>query len=129
MIFQHSCDNPDSGDGQGTIRLLQDEPTFSDLLTHNNGPFEEEPLDRLFNSTEKRLARMLFLLADFGKVGQPDPVIPKISQETLAEIIGTTRSRVDFFMTKFRKLGLIDSCLPDNGEAERDNYVNENRVR
>jgi CRP/FNR family cyclic AMP-dependent transcriptional regulator len=118
MSFQLSCDNPDSGDRHGTIRLLQDEPTFSDLLSHNNIPLEEEPLDKLFNSTEKRLARMLFLLADFGKEGQPDPVIPKISQETLAEIIGTTRSRVDFFMTKFRKLGLIDSC-PPNREADR----------
>jgi hypothetical protein len=111
MSFQPSCGNHDSGDGQGTIRLLQDEPTFSDLLSHNNVPLEEEPLERLFNSTEQRLARILFLLADFGKEGEPDPVISKISQETLAEIIGTTPSRVDFFMTKFRRLGLIDSYL------------------
>jgi CRP/FNR family transcriptional regulator, cyclic AMP receptor protein len=65
-------------------------------------------VDQLFNSSEKRLARLLLLLANFGKDGKPEPIIAKISQETLAEMIGTTRSRVSFFMNKFRRLGLID---------------------
>ena len=65
-------------------------------------------VDQLFNSSEKRLARLLLLLANFGKEGRPEPIIAKVSQETLAEMIGTTRSRVSFFMNKFRKLGLID---------------------
>ena len=69
---------------------------------------EADLVDQLFNSSEKRLARLLLLLANFGKEGTPEPVIAKISQETLAEMIGTTRSRVSFFMNKFRKLGLID---------------------
>jgi CRP-like cAMP-binding protein len=69
---------------------------------------EADLVDQLFNSSEKRLARMLLLLANFGKEGAPEPVIAKISQETLAEMIGTTRSRVSFFMNKFRKLGFID---------------------
>ena len=69
---------------------------------------EADLVDQLFNSSEKRLARLLLLLANFGKEGQPEPVIAKISQETLAEMIGTTRSRVSFFMNKFRKLGFID---------------------
>ena len=69
---------------------------------------EEDLVDQLFNSSEKRLARILLLLANFGKEGQPEPIIAKISQETLAEMIGTTRSRVSFFMNKFRELGLID---------------------
>ena len=69
---------------------------------------EEDLVDQLFNSSEKRLARMLLLLANFGKEGKPEPVIAKISQETLAEMIGTTRARVSFFMNKFRKLGFID---------------------
>ena len=68
----------------------------------------EAELDQLFNSSEKRLARALLLLANFGKDGRPEPIIAKVSQETLAEMIGTTRSRVSFFMNKFRKLGLID---------------------
>jgi CRP/FNR family cyclic AMP-dependent transcriptional regulator len=101
-----SCKTPESHGGQGMIHMLQDAPAFSDLLSRHI-PFEEEPLDRLFNSTEKRLARMLLVLANFEKEGQAQPVIPKISQETLAEIIGTTPSRVNFFMNKFRKLGLI----------------------
>jgi len=65
-------------------------------------------VDQLFNSSEKRLARVLLLLANFGKEGKPEPVIPKMSQETLAEIVGTTRSRVSFFMNRFRKMGFID---------------------
>jgi CRP-like cAMP-binding protein len=69
---------------------------------------EEDLIDQLFNSSEKRLARVLLLLANFGKEGKPEPVIANISQETLAEMIGTTRSRVSFFMNKFRKLGFID---------------------
>ena len=73
-----------------------------------NSRVEEDLVDQLFNSSEKRLARTLLLLANFGKEGPPDPIIAKVSQETLAEIIGTTRSRVSFFMNKFRKLGLID---------------------
>ena len=70
--------------------------------------FEADLVDQLFNSSEKRLARVLLLLANFGKIGEPQTVIPKISQETLAEIIGTTRSRVSFFMNRFRKMGFID---------------------
>jgi CRP/FNR family cyclic AMP-dependent transcriptional regulator len=112
MNIQCPSGNPDLGDTQGTIRILQDEPTFSDVLSNNTISLEEDPLDRLFNSTEQRLARILFLLADLGKQGQSDSVIAKISQETLAEIIGTTRSRIDFFMTKFRGLGLIDAGPP-----------------
>jgi CRP/FNR family cyclic AMP-dependent transcriptional regulator len=69
---------------------------------------EEDLVDQLFNSSEKRLARVLLLLANFGKEGRPEPILAKISQETLAEMIGTTRSRVSFFMNKFRQLGLID---------------------
>jgi CRP/FNR family cyclic AMP-dependent transcriptional regulator len=73
-----------------------------------NGRIEEDLIDQLFNSSEKRLARLLLLLANFGKEGQPVPIIGKISQETLAEMIGTTRARVSFFMNKFRKLGFIE---------------------
>jgi CRP/FNR family cyclic AMP-dependent transcriptional regulator len=93
------------------IRVLHEEPTFSELflsyLLSRNMRLEEDLVDQLFNSSEKRLARVLLLLANFGKEGKPEPVIPKISQETLAGIIGTTRSRVSFFMNKFRKLGFI----------------------
>jgi CRP/FNR family cyclic AMP-dependent transcriptional regulator len=95
-----------------TVRVLHDEPNFSELfLSHllsRNIRLEEDLVDQLFNSSEKRLARVLLLLANFGKPGKPEPVIAKISQETLAEIIGTTRARVSFFMNKFRKLGLIE---------------------
>jgi CRP-like cAMP-binding protein len=77
------------------------------LLTRNIR-YEEDLVDQLFNSSEKRLARMLLLLAHFGKGEQPESVIPKISQETLAEMVGTTRSRVNFFMNRFRKLGFVD---------------------
>jgi CRP/FNR family cyclic AMP-dependent transcriptional regulator len=94
------------------IQVLHDESAFSELflahLLSRNIRLEEDLVDQLFNSSEKRLARVLLLLANFGEEGQPEPVIPKISQETLAKIIGTTRARVSFFMNKFRKLGLID---------------------
>lgn len=94
------------------IRVLHDEPDFSELfITHlltRNIRIEEDLVDQLFNSSEKRLARILLLLANFGKEGRPDEVIPNISQETLAEMIGTTRSRVSFFLNKFRKLGFIE---------------------
>ena len=79
MSSKHSCDNPDSGDRQGTIRLLQDEPTFSDPLSHDI-PLEKEPLDRFFNSTEKRVAQMLLLLAELREGRPPDQVSPKTSQ-------------------------------------------------
>jgi CRP/FNR family cyclic AMP-dependent transcriptional regulator len=94
------------------LRALQDEPSFSGMfVTHllsRNIKIEEDLVDQLFNSSEKRLARVLLLLANFGKEGQPQPVIPKITQETLANIVGTTRSRVSFFMNRFRKLGFIE---------------------
>jgi CRP-like cAMP-binding protein len=94
------------------VRALQDDPAFSELflqhLLTRNIRIEEDLVDQLFNSSEKRLARVLLLLANFGKEGKPEPVIPKMSQETLAEIVGTTRSRVSFFMNKFRKLGFIE---------------------
>ncbi len=94
------------------IRVLHDEPAFSEMfvsyLLSRNMRIEEDLVDQLFNSSEKRLARVLLLLAHFGKEGKPEPVIAKISQETLAEMIGTTRSRVSFFMNKFRKLGFIE---------------------
>jgi len=93
-------------------RVLQDEPTFSQMfVTHilaRNERIQEDLVDQLFNSTEKRLARILLLLANFGKSGKPEPILAKISQETLAEMIGTTRSRVSHFMNKFRKLGFIN---------------------
>jgi CRP-like cAMP-binding protein len=97
---------------QAMIRLLRQEPAFSELfMTHllsRNIRIEEDLMDQLFNSSEKRLARILLLLANFGKEAKPEPLIAKISQETLAEMIGTTRSRVSFFMNKFRKLGFIE---------------------
>src|SRR4029450_4077085 len=77
-------------------------------LLDRNGRIEEDLVDQLFNSSEKRLARLLLLLANFGKQGKPEPIPGKISQEMLAEMIGTTRSRVSFFMNKFRKLGFIE---------------------
>ena len=93
-------------------RLLHDEPAFSEIflsyLLSRTIRIEEDLIDQLFNSSEKRLARVLLLLAHFGKEGKPEPVIAKISQETLAEMIGTTRSRVSFFMNKFRKMGFIE---------------------
>jgi CRP/FNR family transcriptional regulator, cyclic AMP receptor protein len=94
------------------IRVLHDEPRFSEIfISHllvRNIRVEEDLVDQLFNSSEKRLARLLLLLANFGKEGRPEPIIAKISQETLAEMIGTTRSRVSFFMNKFRRLGFVD---------------------
>ena len=105
-------------DKSDTVRVLHDEPAFSEMFLHyllsRNIRIEEDLVDHLFNSSEKRLARVLLLLANFGKEGKPETVIPKISQETLAEIIGTTRSRVSFFMNRFRKLGFITY----NGQLE-----------
>jgi CRP/FNR family transcriptional regulator, cyclic AMP receptor protein len=99
-------------DKKSMIEVLHREHAFSDLfvayLLARNIRYEEDLVDQLFNSSEKRLARILLLLAHFGKEGQPETVIPKISQETLAEMIGATRSRVSFFMNRFRKLGFVD---------------------
>jgi CRP/FNR family cyclic AMP-dependent transcriptional regulator len=93
------------------VRVLRDEPAFSQMFVSHilarSARIEEDLVDQLFNSTEKRLARLLLLLANFGKEGRPEPIIAKISQETLAEMIGTTRSRVSHFMNKFRQLGFI----------------------
>lgn len=92
--------------------ILREQPAFSEtFITHlltRNIRIEEDLVDQLFNSSEKRLARTLLLLANFGKEGRPEEVIPTISQATLAEMIGTTRSRVSFFLNKFRKLGFIE---------------------
>jgi CRP-like cAMP-binding protein len=92
-------------------RLIRAEPAFSEMFMEHvlarTIRVEEDLVDQLFNSSEKRLARLLLLLANFGKDEKPEPVIAKISQETLAEMIGTTRARVSFFMNKFRKLGFI----------------------
>ena len=108
---------------EAMITLLRTEPKFSELfmayLLRRNSRVEEDLIDQLFNSSEKRLARLLLLLAHFGKEGSPQPIKPAISQETLAEMIGTTRSRVSFFMNKFRKLGLIDY----NGQIEVHNSL------
>jgi CRP-like cAMP-binding protein len=97
---------------ENIIRVIHEEPAFAELfishLLHRNRRVEEDLVDQLFNSSEKRLARTLLLLANFGREGEPEPILAKISQETLAEMIGTTRSRVSGFMNKFRKLGLID---------------------
>ena len=93
-------------------RVIHEEPAFAELviahLLARNSRVEEDLVDQLFNSSEKRLARLLLLLANFGKEGRPEPILAKISQETLAEMIGTTRSRVSHFMNKFRELGLIE---------------------
>src|ERR1700686_2305434 len=93
-------------------RVIHEEPAFAELfiahLLARNLRVEEDLVDQLFNSSEKRLARVLLLLANYGKESRPEPVIAKISQETWAEIVGTTRSRVSFFMNRFRKLGFID---------------------
>jgi CRP/FNR family transcriptional regulator, cyclic AMP receptor protein len=93
------------------VRVIHQEPAFSEMfIAHLLGRtlrVEADLVDQLFNSSEKRLARLLLLLANFGKDGKPEPMIAKISQETLAEMIGTTRSRVSFFMNKFRKLGFV----------------------
>ncbi len=119
------------------IAMLHQEPKFSELfmsyLLTRNSRIEEDLIDQLFNSSERRLARLLLLLANFGKAGSPQPINPNISQETLAEMIGTTRSRVSFFMNKFRKLGfisyngkievhnsLLSAVLHDKPQIERD---------
>jgi CRP-like cAMP-binding protein len=99
-------------DKKAMMRAIHREHAFSDMfvayLLARNIRYEEDLVDQLFNSSEKRLARILLLLAHFGKEGTPQTVVPKISQETLAEMIGTTRSRVSFFMNRFRKLGFVD---------------------
>jgi CRP/FNR family transcriptional regulator, cyclic AMP receptor protein len=99
-------------DKKSMMDVLHREQTFSDMfvayLLTRNIRYEEDLVDQLFNSSEKRLARVLLLLAHFGKEGKQETVIPKMSQEMLAEMIGTTRSRVSFFLNRFRKLGLID---------------------
>jgi CRP/FNR family cyclic AMP-dependent transcriptional regulator len=124
------------------IALLHDELNFSELfmayLLTRNSRIEEDLIDQLFNSSEKRLARLLLLLANFGKQGSPQPINPNINQETLAEMIGTTRSRVSFFMNKFRKLGfisyngkievhnsLLSAVLHDKPEIKRDKSTSE----
>jgi CRP-like cAMP-binding protein len=93
------------------VRLLHREPEFAELFTayllSRNVRIEEDLVDQLFNSSEKRLARVLLLLAHFGKESRPESVIPKVSQETLAAMVGTTRSRVSYFMNRFRKMGFI----------------------
>ncbi len=104
-------------------RVIHDEPAFSEMFVSHilarNARIEEDLVDQLFNSTEKRLARVLLLLANFGKEGRPEPILAKISQETLAEMIGTTRSRVSHFMNKFRELGFINY----NGHLEVHNSL------
>src|ERR1700686_1589399 len=105
-------------DKKSMMEVLHEEHAFSDMfvayLLTRNIRYEEDLVDQLFNSSEKRLARMLLMLARFGKEGVPETVSPRISQETLAEMVGTTRSRVSFFMNRFRKLGFIDY---DGGSA------------
>lgn len=99
-------------DRKAMLRVLHDEPKFSEMfilfLLNRNLRTQEDLVDQLFNSSEKRLARILLLLANFGKEAKPETILPQISQETLAEMVGTTRSRVSTFMNKFRRLGLID---------------------
>jgi CRP/FNR family cyclic AMP-dependent transcriptional regulator len=108
---------------EAMLAALRDEPKFSEMfmayLLTRNSRIEEDLIDQLFNSSERRLARTLLLLANFGKEGSRQPISPNISQETLAEMIGTTRSRVSHFMNKFRKLGLIDY----NGHIEVHNSL------
>jgi CRP/FNR family cyclic AMP-dependent transcriptional regulator len=105
------------------IATMHKEPDFSELfmayLLERNGRIEEDLIDQLFNSSERRLARLLLLLANFGKESSPTPIVGKISQETLAEMIGTTRARVSFFMNKFRRLGFIEY----NGSLEVRNSL------
>src|SRR5579862_2248427 len=108
------------------LAALRTEPKFSELfmvyLLTRNSRIVEDLVDQLFNSSEKRLARLLLLLAHFGKDGVPEAVIPKISQETLAEMIGTTRSRVSFFMNRFRELGFLD--YGENGLQVHSSLLN-----
>lgn len=105
-------------DRKEMVRVLREERRLSDVfvsfLLARNARIQSDLVDQLFNSSEKRLARILLLLAQFGKEGKPETVLPKLSQETLAEMVGTTRSRVSFFMNRFRKLGFIDY----NGEIQ-----------
>jgi CRP/FNR family transcriptional regulator, cyclic AMP receptor protein len=105
------------------VQVLHDQPKFSELfisyLVARNVRVEADLVDQLFNSSEKRLARLLLLMANFGKEGRPEPVLAKISKTTFAEMIGTTRSRVSFFMNKFRKLGFIDY----NGDLQVHNSL------
>jgi len=113
-------------DKKAMMLALHREHKFSDLfvtyLLARNIRYEEDLVDQLFNSSEKRLARLLLLLAHFGKEGVPESVIPKISQETLADMIGTTRSRVSFFMNRFRKLGFLD--YGENGLKVHSSLLN-----
>ncbi len=113
-------------DKKAMMLALHREHKFSDLfvayLLARNIRYEEDLVDQLFNSSEKRLARLLLLLAHFGKEGVPETVIPKISQETLAEMIGTTRSRVSFFMNRFRELGFLD--YGENGLKVNSSLLN-----
>lgn len=113
-------------DKKAMMLALHREHTFSDLfvayLLARNIRYEEDLVDQLFNSSEKRLARLLLLFAHFGKEGAPETVIPKISQETLADMIGTTRSRVSFFMNRFRQLGFLD--YGENGLKVHSSLLN-----
>ena len=110
-------------DKAAVVRVLREEPKFSEMflsyILARNARVEADLVDQLFNSSEKRLARLLLLMANFGKEGRPEPVITKVSQETLAEMVGTTRSRVSHFMNKFRKLGFIEY----NGELAIHNSL------
>ena len=125
------------------IATVHNEPEFSELfmsyLLTRNSRIEEDLIDQLFNSSEKRLARLLLLLANFGKEGRPEPIVGKFSQETLAEMIGTTRSRVSNFMNKFRDLGfisyngtievhssLLSVLLNDKPQIRRDEAIDAN---
>jgi CRP-like cAMP-binding protein len=109
-------------DKKAMMQALHREHAFSDMfvayLLARNIRYEEDLVDQLFNSSEKRLARVLLLLAHFGKEGIPETVVPKISQETLAAMVGTTRSRVSFFMNRFRKLGFIDYAGGSEGALQ-----------
>jgi len=113
-------------DKKSMMLALHQEHAFSDLfvayLLARNIRYEEDLVDQLFNSCEKRLARLLLLLARFGKEGEPETLIPKISQETLAETMGTTRPRVNFFMNRFRELGLVD--YDENGIEVHSSLLN-----
>jgi CRP/FNR family transcriptional regulator, cyclic AMP receptor protein len=115
-------------DKPAVVRVIHAEPAFSEMfishLLSRTIRIEADLVDQLFNSSEKRLARLLLLLANFGKDGKPEPMIAKISQETLAEMIGTTRSRVSFFMNKFRKLGLIDYKSSEDGIEVHSSLLN-----
>jgi len=110
------------------MQALHREHELSDMfvayLLARNIRYEEDLVDQLFNSSEKRLARVLLMLAHFGKEGIPETVVPKISQETLAEMVGTTRSRVSFFMNRFRKLGFVDYGPEDGGLQVHSSLLN-----